>query len=200
MPLGGVIAERPVWANAATRRVPPTVVVTDGALRPLEFRVIRPAATSTGLVASPPEYARTEPAAPVAVANVNAYAEGSAAVATFTKIACVIEVDALLHDVRTTSVHPAGGVIAEVESRRYATVASRTLPAATVVGRLIESVVDDAADAALDPEVNAGVAAGAAPVSTAARTTVTVSAATPDATAFLPFRRRTASFVPSPAS
>jgi hypothetical protein len=71
IPVGAEIADRPLCPKAPTRSAPGTVVLIEGPTIPLEFRLIRPPATSTGCVAWIPEYARIDPTAPVGFANEN---------------------------------------------------------------------------------------------------------------------------------
>lgn len=67
MPVGAVTFSAPLWPKNPTRRPPSAVAVTEGPWVTIELRVYLPELATTGALELTPEYARTDPAAPVAV-------------------------------------------------------------------------------------------------------------------------------------
>jgi hypothetical protein len=163
IPFGPVMPTRPLCVNAPTSIRCDAVVATD-AVRPFEFRVIAPALACTGWTRSTPEYARTDPTAPVDDGPVKTYSEGSALPTTRTKSAWASGLDAVVHAVWTTVVQPAGAEIA-VELERNAIAATSTCPLVAALGRGSVRVCDGVAVPPLVAVLKVGVAAGALPSS-----------------------------------
>jgi hypothetical protein len=178
IPVGAVMAERPLAVNAPTRSFGAAVVVT-AAVRPFEFLVIAPALACTGWTRSTPEYARIDPTAPVGGAGpVNVYVVGSAAPATRTNNACASGLEGVVHSVRTTVVQPLGAEMEADEAERKAIAATRTLPAPALAGRSMVNDCAGVAVAALVADANVGVAAEAPPEPSKPPPSATAAAAT----------------------